>query len=50
MEQILAAIPPDRRIKAAFELVQALERIYHRQRTPRPAWLPALRNQYRTVL
>jgi transcriptional regulator with XRE-family HTH domain len=43
MEQILAAIPPNERIKAAFELVQALERIYDRHRTERPAWLPAVR-------
>jgi hypothetical protein len=46
MEQILAAVPPDERIKAAFELVQALERIYDRHGTPRPAWLPAVRADY----
>ena len=46
MEQILAAIAPDERIKAAFELVQALERIYDRHGTPRPAWLPAVRADY----
>jgi hypothetical protein len=48
MEQILAAIAPDERVKAAFELVQALERIYDRHGTPRPAWLPAVRADYLT--
>jgi AcrR family transcriptional regulator len=46
MEQILAAIAPDERVKAAFELVQALERIYDRHGTPRPAWLPTVRADY----
>jgi AcrR family transcriptional regulator len=46
MEQILAAIAPEERVKAAFELVQALERIYDRHGTPRPAWLPAVRADY----
>jgi len=46
MEQILTAIPPNERIKAAFELVQALERIYDRHGTERPAWLPAVRADY----
>ena len=46
MEQILAAIAPDERVKAAFELVQALERIYDRHGTQRPAWLPAVRADY----
>jgi len=46
MEQILAAIAPDERAKAAFELVQALERIYDRHGTQRPAWLPAVRADY----
>jgi AcrR family transcriptional regulator len=46
MEQILAAIAPDERVKAAFELVQALERIYDRHGTERPAWLPAVRADY----
>jgi len=49
MEQILAAIPPDERVKAAFELVQALERIHDRHGTPRPAWLPAVRAGYLTL-
>lgn len=47
VEQILAAVPPGSRTAAALELVQALERIYDRHRTPRPAWLPAVCNEYR---
>ena len=50
MEHVLAAIPPDGRIKAALELVQALERIYDRHRRSRPAWLSAVRNEYRRSL
>jgi AcrR family transcriptional regulator len=46
VEQMLAAVPPGSRTAAALELVQALEQIYHRHRAPRPAWLPAVRNEY----
>ena len=50
VEQVLATVPPGSRSAAALELVQALERIFDRHRTPRPTWLPVVRNEYRRGL
>jgi AcrR family transcriptional regulator len=49
VEQVLAAVPPGERNRAAVELVQALEGIYDRHGTPRPVWLSAVRDEYGRV-
>jgi hypothetical protein len=46
VEQVLAAIAPEKRQAAALELVRAVESIYARHDTPRPAWLSTARSEY----
>jgi len=48
IEQVLAAIAPGVRRAAALELVRAVEAIYASHGAPRPVWLSAVRNEYRT--
>lgn len=47
IEQVLAAIAPGERQGAALELVRALESIFASHNAPRPAWLSAVREEYR---
>lgn len=47
VEQVMAPVQPGERVGAALELVRALERIYDSHCTPRPAWLSAVRDEYR---
>jgi len=49
IEQVLAAIEPGARNAAALDLVRSVEEIYTSHSTPRPAWLSAVRNEYRSV-
>src|SRR5215218_4220422 len=49
IEQVLAAIEPGAHSAAALDLVRSLEEIYTSHSTPRPAWLSAVRNEYRSV-
>jgi hypothetical protein len=46
IEQVLAAIAPEKRNAAALELVRAVEGIYARHDTPRPAWLSSAHSEY----
>lgn len=46
IEQVLAAIAPEKRKAAALELVRALESIYTRHDAPRPVWLSSARSEY----
>jgi hypothetical protein len=48
IEQVLAAIAPGARQAAALELVRAVEAIYASHGAPRPVWLSAVRDEYRT--
>lgn len=48
IEQMLAVIAPGARQAAALELVRAVEEIYASHGVPRPVWLSAVRNEYRT--
>ena len=48
VEQVLAAVPPGERGRAALELVHALEGIYDGHTTPRPVWLSVVREEYRS--
>ena len=48
VEQVIAVVWPGERVGAALELVRALERIYDGHTTPRPAWLSAVREEYRS--
>jgi hypothetical protein len=43
----LAAIEPGARSAAALDLVRSLENIYASHQAPRPAWLSAVRDEYR---
>ena len=47
IEQVLAAIEPGARKAAALDLVRSLESLYANHQAPRPAWLSAVRNEYR---
>jgi hypothetical protein len=47
IEQVLAAIEPGSRGAAALDLVRSLESIYASHQAPRPAWLSAVRDEYR---
>lgn len=47
IEQVLAAIEPGTRNTAALDLVRSLESTYASHQAPRPAWLSAVRNEYR---
>lgn len=47
IEQVLAVIVPGARNAAALELVRSLESIYASHQAPRPAWLSAVRDEYR---
>ena len=48
VEQVIAVVWPGERVGAALELVRALERIYDGHTAPRPAWLSAVREEYRS--
>jgi hypothetical protein len=47
IEQVLVAIEPGARSAAALDLVRSLESIYASHQAPRPAWLSAVRDEYR---
>jgi len=46
IEQVLAAIAPEKRDAAALELMRAVEGIYARHDAPRPAWLSSARSEH----